>query len=119
MIFYVLSGHENHVISRDVEQHIATMRLRWFGHVSRMPDERLPKYLLNWTPKHGSRSSGYQHKYWTATVEEDFNKFTEYNNLNSTEIQQIANDRKLWRRIVRKCSAVDNDSAGSSQSEET
>ena len=102
-----------------IEQHIATMRLRWFGHVSRMPDERLPKYLLNWTPKHGSRSSGYQHKYWTATVEEDFNKFTEYNNLNSTEIQQIANDRKLWRRIVRKCSAVDNDSAGSSQSEET
>ena len=87
--------------------------------MSRMPDERLPKYLLNWTPKYGSRSSGYQHKYWTATVEEDFNKFTEYNNLNSTEIQQIANDRKLWRRIVRKCSAVDNDSAGSSQSEET
>ena len=81
--------------------------------MSRMPDERLPQYLLNWTPKHGPRSSGYQHKYWTATVEEDFNKSTEYNN------QQIASDRKLWRGIVRKCSAVDNDSAGSSQSEET
>ena len=51
------------------------------------------------------------------SLEEDFNKFTEYNNLNSTEIQQIANDRKLWRRIVRKCSAVDNDSAGSSHAE--
>ena len=81
-----------------------------------MPDECLPKYL---TPKHGSRYFGYQHKYWTTTVKEDFDNFTEYNYLNSTEIQQLATDRKLLRRIVRKCSAVDNDSAGSSQSEET
>ena len=25
---------------------VATKRLRWFGHVSRMPEERLPNYLL-------------------------------------------------------------------------
>jgi len=102
-----------------IEQHIATMRLRWFGHVARMPDERLPKYLLNWTPKYGSRSAGYQRRLWTKTVEEDFNNFTEYDNLNSLQIQSIAADRKIWRGIVRKCNAIDNNEAGSSQSEET
>ena len=95
------------------------MRLRWFGHVTRMPADRLPKYLLNWTPKRGRRSVGYQRKLWTDTIEEDFNSFTEYDNLSSIEIQNIATDRKTWRRIVRQCNAVDHDSAGSSQSEET
>ena len=32
---------------------VATKRLRWFGHVSRMPEERLPNYLLDWKPRHG------------------------------------------------------------------
>ena len=35
---------------------ITTKRLRWFGHVSRMLEDRLPNYLLEWKPKHGKRS---------------------------------------------------------------
>ena len=35
-----------------IETYIGANRLRWFGHVSRMPDSRLPKYILNWTPAH-------------------------------------------------------------------
>ena len=37
---------------------IRNKRLRWFGHVSRMPEERLPSYLLDWVPKHGGRTRG-------------------------------------------------------------
>ena len=30
-------------------------RLRWYGHVQRMPAEKYPEYLLNWPPKEEDR----------------------------------------------------------------
>jgi hypothetical protein len=39
-----------------IKQIIGSKRLRWFGHVSRMADDRLPYYLLDWKPKHRKRS---------------------------------------------------------------
>ena len=41
-----------------VDVFIRAARLRWFGHVVRMPEERIPNYLLHWVPKHGKRSRG-------------------------------------------------------------
>ena len=49
---------------KPVEAFISASRLRWFGHVSRMPGERLPRFLLEWTPKHGQRSRGRPRKTW-------------------------------------------------------
>ena len=44
------------VLQRAVIENVATFisrnRLRWFGHVARMPSERLPKKLLQWKPTH-------------------------------------------------------------------
>ncbi len=35
-----------------IEVFVRASRLRWFGHdVVRMPEERVPKYLLKWIPK--------------------------------------------------------------------
>ena len=50
---------------------------------------------------------------------QDFNSFSDYDNLDQNEIESIATDRKLWRSIVEQCNTHDFDSAGSSQSEET
>ena len=41
-----------------IKQIIGSKRLRWFGHVSRMADDRLPYYLLDWKPKHRKQSRG-------------------------------------------------------------
>ena len=47
-----------------VETYIGANRLCWFGQFTRMPDTRLPKHLLNWTPAHGRRSRGRPRKNW-------------------------------------------------------
>ena len=41
-----------------IKQIIGSKRLQWFGHVSRMTDDPLPYYLLDWKPKHRKRSRG-------------------------------------------------------------
>ena len=46
-----------------VDVFIRAARLRWLGHVVRMPEERIPNYLLHWVPKHGKRSRGSK---WSA-----------------------------------------------------
>jgi hypothetical protein len=53
---------------------IGSRRLRWFGHVSRMPEQRLPKYLLDWKPKHGKRSRGRPRKSLNGAFIEDAEK---------------------------------------------
>ena len=41
-----------------VDVFIRIARLRWFGHMVRMPKERIPSYLLHWVSKHGKTSRG-------------------------------------------------------------
>ena len=37
---------------------VMTKWLHWFGHINRMPEDRLPNYLFDWKPKHGKSSRG-------------------------------------------------------------
>ena len=37
---------------------LKTRRLKWFGHVSRMGQERLPKALSEWRPENAKRRRG-------------------------------------------------------------
>ena len=84
-----------------VETYIGANRLRWFGHVTRMPDTRLPKYLLNWTPAHGRRSRGRPRKNWMKCLLEDVAAFTGNTDIDLEGASEIASDRKLWREMIR------------------
>ena len=84
-----------------VETYIGANRLRWFGHVTRMPDTRLPKYLLNWTPAHGRRSRGRPRKNWMKCLLEDAAAFTGNTDINLDGASEMASDRKLWREMIR------------------
>ena len=67
-----------------------------------MPDTRLPKYLLNWTPAHGRRSRGRPRKNWMKCLMED-----ELQRLQETLISdlegasEMVSDRKHWRKMIR------------------
>jgi hypothetical protein len=42
---------------------IEKKRLQWYGHVKRMPEERIPKLILEWVPEE-RRKSGRPRKIW-------------------------------------------------------
>ena len=83
-----------------LEDHIGSMRLRWFGHVTRMPDERLPHYLQSWAPEHGKRSQGGQRKTLQTVVVADAKRFTGKANITLSELKTLAADRNNWRQMV-------------------
>ena len=84
-----------------METYISVNRLRWYGHVIRMPEERLPKYLINWTPRHGKRSRGRPRKSWLKCVKEDAATFTGIKDIGDKTLVSMASDRKIWREIIR------------------
>jgi hypothetical protein len=85
-----------------LEEHIASMRLRWFGHVVRMPSDRLPRYMAEWVPFHGKRNRGRPRKSWQKVVEEDFNHLTGSadTTYSYTDMKLLASDRKLWKQTL-------------------
>ena len=78
---------------------IGNGRLRWFGHVVRMPAARKPRQLYNWVPTHGKRSRGRPRKTWSSCVLDDFRDATGHSK-SIRVITNLATDRKEWRRLT-------------------
>ena len=73
-------------------------QLRWTGHVTRMPEERLPNKILCGELEMGKRSYGGQKKRYTDTLKaslKDFNTPTE-------SWEQIAQDQAKWLGLIRR-----------------
>ena len=85
-----------------VDVFIRAARLRWFGHVVRMPEERIPNYLLHWIPKHGKRSRGKPRTNWLSCVLEDAASFTGVDKITLEAAEQKATDRVQWRGLIRR-----------------
>jgi len=86
----------------NIEAVVAASRLRWLGHVLRMPNERLPRFLLDWNPNFGKRSRGRPRKTWLNTALEDTRLTTGNNNLKLNDVEKMAQNRLEWRRMVRR-----------------
>lgn len=83
-----------------VSDHITEARLRWYGHVVRMPGDRLPKYLVDWVPQHGKRSRGRPRKSWKQTVTEDFRNVTGITDASHEHMKKMAHNRNRWKNIA-------------------
>ena len=73
-------------------------QLRWTGHVTRMPEERLPKKILYGELEMGKRSHGGQKKRYKDTLKASLKDF----NIPTESWEQIAQDRAKWRGLIRR-----------------
>ena len=72
---------------------IERSQLRWFGHVSRMPQERLPKQALH-AKANGRRPVGRPRTRWTDYIEDlGWNRL----GLRPSEMMEVMEDHEVWR----------------------
>ncbi|KAI8483214.1 hypothetical protein Bbelb_390960 [Branchiostoma belcheri] len=69
-------------------------RVRWLGHVARMPRTRLPRMALNWVPQ-GKRRRGGQQMTWEKTVMRDL----EVMGITWEGARRTAQDRRQWKAV--------------------
>ena len=81
--------------SYSIVSEIKRRRLRWLGHVLRMPQHRIPKVALRWTPP-GKRKRGRPKHTWRRTVIDELDEMK----LTWGEAERKAQDRYIWRGIV-------------------
>ena len=73
-------------------------QLRWTGHVTRMPEECLPKKILYGELEIGKRSPGGQKKRYKDTLKASLKDF----NIPTESWEEIAQDRAKWRGVIRR-----------------
>ena len=79
---------------RSVIEKIRYHRWRWYGHVLRMPEDRLPKQALGWTPE-GSRRVGRPKDTWRRTIAKDKRE----RNID-VNVEELAQRRDDWRNFI-------------------
>ena len=86
---------------RELTEILRERRLRWFGHVVRMGEERIPKRVLNWIPP-GRRKRGRPRLSWRGTLEGDLKKL----DITWKEAEDLALQRDQWRRVAALCASM-------------
>ena len=73
-------------------------RLRWYGHMLRMKDGRLPRLLYHWDPTTigGKRKQGRQRQRWQDTCSRDLASI----GLTLQETENTVSNREEWRMTI-------------------
>jgi hypothetical protein len=78
-------------VRKDILEVIEEKWLRWFGHVKRMPGNRLPLKILEWEPE-GTRRMGRPKERWINEVRRSMT--------NHGLTEEDTRDRDRWRDLV-------------------
>ena len=95
-----IKWQDTEVLKRSGMQSVHTLlklaQLRWTSHVTRMPDESLPKKILCGELLVGKRSHGSQKKWYKDILKASLKDF----NIPTESWEQIAQDRAKWRDVA-------------------
>ena len=80
---------------KNIVSHIKAQRLRWFGHVQRMPDTRTVKKIFKWNPL-TKRSQGRPKYRWEHSVKQDICQ------MRVKDWITCVQDRGKWKYVVEK-----------------
>ena len=85
---------------RNMMDIITERRLRWFGHVERMKEERIARKTMHWKPT-GKRNRGRQKLTWREQVCQDLKKAS----LTWEEALDTTRDRREWQFVTALCAS--------------
>ena len=77
-------------------------QLRWTGHVTRMPDERLPKTVLYGELQEGKCSQGGQKKRYNDTLKASLFQLSPGNRLLRSEQSGVASSTKVHTNLKKR-----------------
>ena len=80
---------------RSVIEIIKENRWKLYGHVLRMPENRLPKQSIQWNAEN-SRRRGSPKDTWRRTIQREIM----LNNLREENVTSLVEDRSVWRSWV-------------------
>lgn len=83
--------------SMGIENIIKIRRLRWAGHLSRMPTNRLPQQIVLGELEKGKRNRCKPKKRWIDSIKDDLKSL----NINIGEWRELAADRTAWREETK------------------
>jgi hypothetical protein len=87
-------------VDETIIEKIRKRRLRWFGHVRRMDEQRLPNAALHGHVE-GKRSRGRQRKTWMDNIKEDLKE----KGTSLAEIGETIRSREVWRNFIKASSS--------------
>ena len=87
-----------------VETYCRLARLRYAGHVERMPDYRIPKMIMHGELDLGQRKSGRPLKSFKQSLKDDLKCFDLWDKYVSTghSLKDLVIDRDEWRKLINK-----------------
>ena len=89
----------------EVSKVIRNRRLKWFGHLLRLDNERIPKRLHLWKPTHGRRRRRRPRTMWTSVIQRDLLNLGLGWSVEEAEI--AAQDRIGWTILTSQAASAD------------
>ena len=84
-----------------IEAYLLSVQLRWAGHVSRMPNDRLPKMIFYGQLEQGTRLQGGQRKRYKDALKYQLKECE----IRPEQFENIASERGSWRTLCKSAVA--------------